>query len=181
MMRAKKGMIAENMSEIGVAAVIVIIAVVLLSIAANLNKTGKIEKSQDEMNKAIIENTIALFLKQPVQVDGYEFTMAELMALAADYPGAYENRLKEAAGTSFISSKAEIKVTVRGVKDISLTSKGVKVEGKQQADAVIKKSDPIKSSMYLPSFSGKAIEVDFESTLFTYVYAAEQGKLMPTG
>ena len=88
-MRAKKGMIAENMSEVGIAAVIIVIAVILLSIAANLNKTGKLENGRVELINAILQNDVALYLKQPVELPNYPdqiMTVADLTVLAAENP-----------------------------------------------------------------------------------------------
>jgi hypothetical protein len=165
----KKAMIAENMSELGVAMVIVIIAFILLSIASNMNKTQKLDKGRDELNKAIFQNTIALYLKQPVEVSGFEsqgLTMADLIVLAGEDEGSYgaEWGRKTDAFFSNIALPGKITRLKITINDDSGLSTDKKFEGKKDNDPLSHETE-VKLSDWVMYFPGhlKPVKVLFES------------------
>jgi len=180
--KAKKAMIVENMSELGVAFVIVLIAFILLSFASNLNKAEKEEKSEGEKNRAIMENTIALYLKQPVTVKGYELTMAELIVLAVENPKdeEYANKFIEAS-ESFLgaSSGLGFVITVNrkdgdliaGTSKLGVSNSAEALQKAQRKESVSysnqNKNANIIKTILLPSHSGEPIEVSISGYIAT--------------
>jgi hypothetical protein len=131
-MRNRKGMIVENMTELGIALITIIIAFILLTISSNLNKSGKMESSQEEMLSAVFENNVALYLKQPVELSTYpnqQMTMADLIVLAAEdknlYGKAWRDNTDPFLPTLALSAKiTRLKITINDDdKDLSVEKK----------------------------------------------------------
>jgi hypothetical protein len=163
-MRNKKGMIAADMSELGVAAVIVIIAVVILGVASNLNKTGRMANSQEEMEKASFEYLVSLYLKQPIELPDYPdqlITMADLTVMAAEIPNKtitdtprknYEDLWKEKTDDFFLTydfQSFKVKVFLNQEERFRTQHGSVADSG----------PSGLNSDMILPSYSGSLVKL----------------------
>lgn len=171
-MKNKKGMIAENMSEVGVAAIIIIIAIVLLSIASKLNETGRKENSQDEMLNALFENNVGLYLKQPVELLDYPdqlITMADLTVMAAENPDKeITHNPKKTYKDLWTEKTNDFFTTTNNLRFDKLEVKVLLGEGGTQVFSWnFGSSGPNKGALFsvsskvtLPSYSGKIVTIE---------------------
>jgi hypothetical protein len=83
LMISKKGFM-QAVSDTVFALIVVFIGIFLLTILSKANENKKIAQGEQFMNQAILDNNIALYFKQPVEIDGMKLTMADLIVLTAE-------------------------------------------------------------------------------------------------
>ncbi|MBN2052294.1 hypothetical protein JW756_02215 [Candidatus Woesearchaeota archaeon] len=83
----KKG-IVQAVIDIGLAIIVVIIAMILFAIMTKLTENNKIKQGEKMMASALLENNIALYFKQPVEINGMKITMADFIVLIAETKNA---------------------------------------------------------------------------------------------
>jgi hypothetical protein len=74
----------QAVSDTAIAIIVIIIGILILGLLTKVNENKKKLDSKEFMNNAILENNLALYLKQPVEVDGSKLTMADLIVLTAE-------------------------------------------------------------------------------------------------
>jgi hypothetical protein len=160
LIKSKRG-IAEEISDTAFALLVLFLGIAAMTTISSLNKAEREDVSASLMNQAIFENSIGVYLKQPVSVDDQSMAIADLLVLAADTNSArYKNLWKEKTD-AFFSSIAD-QANAYAV-DIDIT-----VEGSHFMDAgfgsYVERKPGYYSIISLPSHSGKLIQMDIAWT-----------------
>ena len=121
MMKISKKAQVKPMQEIITALLVLGFAIFIMAIFSGTYKNSQLEEGEKFMGSAIAENTFALYLKQQVQHEGLDLTMADLIVLAAENKGKYEGVWKKETERFFSvykinADEIEIKVPEKGLK-----------------------------------------------------------------
>jgi hypothetical protein len=180
MIRFNKRGIMQAITDILLAIIVLLIGFFLINLITDQKKEDNINKSAAFMTLAQYENNIALYLKNPVEVNGEKMTMADLILLAAENEGSYGD-MWEAYSQSFfddIIMKVEIKAypgeSTSAALDKTFTSvlwsqfqetlasyDSTATKFLKVAIKIFSGSEKSLSIVYLPSHSGKPIKVEF--------------------
>ncbi len=115
----KKGAIPQAIAETGIALLIIVIALIVLSILATKEKNSREIKSVEITRQALAENYIGLYLKIPVVVEGHEITMTELIILATENKNKYADLWEKETTNFFYILPAKTKILIhKGDREI---------------------------------------------------------------
>lgn len=161
-----KKAIAEAIADTAFALLVVFIGVIVMTTLAKMNENKRETIGQNYISNAIAENDIALYLKQPVNIDGKNLSMSDLTVLAALTGSKYKERWKEFTHNFFLVNQLKVNVKVyhqeKEVLEKTVSSprwKAAKITSKIQdptrwvIDLLIKDEYTL-STFFLPSPSG---------------------------
>ena len=161
-----KRAIAEAIADTAFALLVLFLGIIVMTTLAKVNENKRETIGQNYINNAIAENDIALYLKQPVSIDGKKLSMADLTVLAALTRGEYEKRWEELTYNFFFINQLKVSVKVY-YQEKEVLEKTVSSPVWNAAKATSKIRDPAKwltdllikdeyslSTFFLPSPSG---------------------------
>jgi hypothetical protein len=171
MRRMNKRGIAEEIGDTAFALLVLFLGIAAMTTISSLNKAEREYMSSTFMNQAIFENSIGVYLKEPVSIDGQSMTIADLLILAADTNSKRYKELWKEKTDAFFSSVADQSNAY--AVDIDIT-----VGGSHFMDAGFGSYVERKSGYYsiitLPSHSGKLIQMDIAWTETIQSYKVKQ-------
>lgn len=170
--RKNKRGVAEEISDIAFALLFLFLGILLMTYLTKQNE--KLQKVEGEyfMYEAIAANNIALYLKQPVSVDNQILTMADLIILAYEKKGKYEESWDELTTAFFSDAQKKAEITVKKQDGDSMKTTA-KAEDYQEKEKLPGRNllynllypnrgyYPSISTVYLPSHDSK-LEIEFK-------------------
>ncbi len=143
-MKNKKAVV-EALFDTAMALLVLFLGIVVMTALTKMNEGEIIREGKTFIGHAIAENNIALYLKQPIEVDDKTLTMADLIVLAAENPDEYREDWKTNTAILFADETVYIKI-----KDTDLIYDPQDTEGYAK----------FTINVFLPSHT-KSIEVIF--------------------
>lgn len=168
MFRMNKKGIMPMIVEIAIALIVILVSIYLISSFGKIRENKNKIEGENFLGRAIAENNIALYLKQPVKVDGKIMTMADLIVLAADNPYKYGKLFREKTEASLRNVPIGLTVSINGDKSLTVTTGVTKIEGDTSKmpgtfmEHKFEKEIVLDSTLIFPSYSGKPIEIKIQ-------------------
>lgn len=109
MIKNKKAMEAQKMGEAWFALIVILIGLIIMFSMTSSKQKSKEYTSQSFVWDAHAKNLVALYLKQPLEINGLSLTMADLIVLTAE--NSYYENVWVAETKSFLE-KTPLKVEI---------------------------------------------------------------------
>ncbi len=171
----KKATIAEGIFDIAIALIVLFLGVIIMFSLSKINEEKKEGKGNEFMDFAISNNMASLYLKKPVEIQGNQMNMADLLVLAYENKEAYQGDLEQATKAFFhstlgLESSKDYFFCMRSAKADSCVVKFGNLKSSQiyshafvasgsKGEAHLSELDNSYSQLYLPSPTQGPFEV----------------------